>query len=69
MFAGSRTSTEWFVIVVTFLSYEGMLDVTHVQADEIREKGRNMIVWMGLALMVSTRLWLGGVVSMHRDRS
>ena len=27
-----------------------------------------MIIWMGLALMVSTRLWLGGVVSMHRDR-
>jgi len=31
-------------------------------------KGRGMIVWMGLALMVSTRLWLGGVVSVHRDR-
>jgi IS1 family transposase len=26
-----------------------------------------MIVWMGLALMVSTRLWLGGVVSLKRD--
>src|SRR5690242_14933409 len=34
----------------------------------IRVKGRRMIVWMGLALMVSTRLWLGGVVSVHRDR-
>ena len=28
-----------------------------------------MIAWMGLALMVSTRLWLGGVVSVHRDRN
>src|SRR5260370_1523075 len=28
-----------------------------------------MIAWMGLAMMVSTRLWLGGVVSLTRDRS
>ena len=47
---------------------QGDLDLMHVQADEIRVKGRGMIVWMGLALMVSTRLWLGGVVSVHRDR-
>src|SRR6266581_1413150 len=47
---------------------QGQLDVQHVQVDEIRVKGRGMIIWMGLALMVSTRLWLGGVVSMHRDR-
>ena len=26
-----------------------------------------MIAWMGLTLMVSTRLWLGGVVSLTRD--
>jgi hypothetical protein len=48
---------------------QGELDLVHVQADEIRVKGRRMIAWMGLALMVSTRLWLGGVVSVHRDRS
>lgn len=51
------------------LVLQGQLDVQHVQADEIRVKGRGMIVWMGLALMVSTRLWLGGVVSLQRDRS
>jgi len=45
----------------------GHLDLLHVQADEIRVKGRAMIAWMGLALMVSTRLWLGGVVSLKRD--
>lgn len=45
------------------------LDLVHVQADEIRVKGRSMIVWMGLAMMVSTRLWLAGVVSPTRDRS
>ncbi len=31
-------------------------------------KGRNMIAWMGLAMMVSTRLWLAGTVSMTRDK-
>ena len=36
---------------------QGKLDLIHVQADEIRVKGRSMIAWMGLALMVSTRLW------------
>jgi hypothetical protein len=48
---------------------QGQLDLVQVQADEIRVKGRKMIGWMGLAMMVSTRLWLGGVVSLTRDRS
>lgn len=43
------------------------LDLIHVQADEIRVKARSMVVWMGLAMMVSTRLWLAGVVSQTRD--
>ena len=47
---------------------QGQLDLVHVQADEIRVKGRQMIVWMGLAMMVSTCLWLAGMVSAHRDR-
>jgi transposase-like protein/IS1 family transposase len=47
---------------------QGQLDLVHVQADEIRVKGHQMIAWMGLAMMVSTRLWLGGVVSLTRDR-
>ena len=46
----------------------GKLDLLHVQADEIRVKGRNMIGWMGLAMMVSTRLWLAGTVSASRDK-
>lgn len=48
---------------------DGQLDLLHVQADEIRVKGRKMIAWMGLAMMVSTRLWLAGVVSRTRDTS
>ncbi len=51
------------------LVHQGQLDLVHVQADEIRVKGYKMIAWMGRALMVSTRLWLGGVVSLTRDRS
>jgi transposase-like protein/IS1 family transposase len=47
---------------------QGQLDLVHVQADEIRVKGCQMIAWMGLAMMVSTRLWLGGVVQVTRDR-
>src|SRR5947209_4581240 len=46
----------------------GKLDLVHVQADELRVKGRNMIGWMGLAMMVSTRLWLAGTVSVTRDK-
>ena len=48
---------------------QGQLDLMHVQADEIRVKGCKIIAWMGLAMMVSTRLWLGGVVQISRDRS
>src|SRR5258706_6763616 len=46
---------------------QGTLDLVHVQADEIRVKGRSLIAWMGVSMMVSTRLWLGGVVSRTRD--
>ena len=48
---------------------QGRLDLMHVQADEIRVKGCQMIAWMGLAMMVSTRLWVAGVVQVSRDRS
>ncbi len=46
---------------------QGQVDAHHVPADEIRVKGRKMIAWMGLAIMASTRLWMAGVVSIHRD--
>ncbi len=47
---------------------QGHLDLVQGPPDEIRVKGHKMIAWMGLAMMVSTRLWLGGVVSLTRDR-
>lgn len=43
-------------------------DLGQVQMDEIRVKQQGQIVWMGLAIAVTTRLWLGGVVSAHRDQ-
>ncbi len=48
---------------------QGNLDLVHIQADEIRVKGCKLVAWMGLAMMVSTRLWLGGVVQFSRDRN
>lgn len=43
-------------------------DLGQVQADEVRVKTQCGIVWMAMALMVSTRLWLGGAISTRRDQ-
>ena len=45
------------------------LDLGQVQADEIYVKGVGFRAWMAMALMVSTRLWLGGVVQLKRERT
>jgi len=50
------------------------LDLGQVQADEIRVKtqrrgGQGGLLWMALALCVPFRLWLGGYVSPHRDKT
>ena len=42
-------------------------DLGQVQADELRVKKQGGIVWMALAMMIPTRLWLGGEVSEQRD--
>jgi len=42
-------------------------DLKRIEADEIRVKQQGQVVWLAMALMVSTRLWLGGVVSAQRD--
>jgi transposase-like protein len=39
----------------------------HGHADEMRVRVQKGMVWMAMALMVSTRLWLSGVVSAQRD--
>ncbi len=43
-------------------------DLQQVQADEIRVTTQAGVLWVALAMMVSTRLWLGGAVSATRDR-
>jgi transposase-like protein len=43
-------------------------DLGQVQADELRAKmQRGPALWMAMAIQVTTRLWLGGAVSPHRD--
>ncbi len=42
-------------------------DLGQVQADEIRVKKQGGIVWMALAMMGKTRVWLGGAVREQRD--
>jgi hypothetical protein len=42
-------------------------DLGQVQADESRVKKPGGMVWMALAMMSSTRVWLAGEVSEHRD--
>jgi transposase-like protein len=43
------------------------VDLQHVQADELWVKLVGRRVWMAMALAVPSRLWLGGVISPHRD--
>jgi hypothetical protein len=43
-------------------------DLGQVQADELWVKAQGVILWLAMAIQVSTRLWLGGAVSEHRDR-
>lgn len=43
------------------------LDLQQVQADEIKGKGQGFTCWMAMAIMVSTRLWLGGAISPKRN--
>lgn len=45
------------------------MDLKQVQADELRIKAQGQVVWMALALCVTTRLWLGGVVTPTRDKA
>jgi len=45
------------------------VELGQVQADELRAKLCGVVVWMAMALCVGSRLWLGGVVSPHRDNT
>lgn len=71
-----RTVRDWLLkagrhcqaVHAHFLEREPM-DLGQVQADEIKAKTQSGWLWVAMALMVSTRLWLGGAVSPHRNRA
>lgn len=46
---------------------QGHGDLQHVQADELWVKLVGRRVWLAMAMAVPSRLWLGGVISGHRD--
>ncbi len=46
---------------------QGKVKSQHIQADEIRAKGRKLVIWIALAMDVTTRLWMAGAVSQQRD--
>lgn len=43
-------------------------DLSHVEADEIRVRCQKKVLWLAMAMCVSSRLWLGAVVSQSRDK-
>src|SRR5215211_329556 len=46
----------------------GNVELSQVQADELRVRVVGGVMWLASALEVGSRLWLGGVVRVHRDR-
>jgi hypothetical protein len=46
----------------------GRVELGQVQADELRVRVLGGVMWLAGAMVVESRLWLGGVVSMRRDR-
>src|SRR5215218_5998437 len=46
----------------------GRVELGQVQADELRVRIVGGVLWVAMALAVTSRLWLGGAVSLHRDR-
>lgn len=47
----------------------GRVELSQVQADEIRVKGVGAIFWLASSIEVKSRLWLGGAISSSRDRA
>jgi transposase-like protein len=69
-----RTVKEWWQrsgehcrVVHEHMVEQRQLNLEQVQADEIKARTQGGSVWMAMAMMVSTRLWLGGVISPTRD--
>ena len=63
-----RRSGEHCRVVHEHMIEQRQFDLGQVQADEIKAKMQGASVWLAMAIMVSTRLWLGGVVSASRNQ-
>jgi hypothetical protein len=46
----------------------GQVRLGQVQAEELRVRVVGGVMWLAGALALESRLWLGGVVSIRRDR-
>jgi transposase-like protein len=46
---------------------QGQVEAQHIQADELWVKLVGRKLWLAMAMAVPSRLWLGGVLSRHRD--
>lgn len=71
-----RTVKDWWrragahcQVVHEYSVGQSQLDLGQVQADELKVKMQGQSVWVALAMMVSTRLWLGGAISNRRDKA
>ncbi len=47
----------------------GAVTLGQVQADELRVRIVGGIAWLAMSISVTSRLWLGGAISMTRDRA
>lgn len=45
------------------------LDLQQVQVDEVRLQMQGLVLWIAMALAVGSRLWLGAVSSVRRDKA
>ena len=70
----ARTVREWVVAAgqqsaaVQQALVQQPQDLGQVQADELRVRIAGGVVWIAMAMVVTSRLWLGGVVGATRDR-
>jgi transposase-like protein len=63
-----RRSGEHCRVVHEYTIGNSQLDLQQVQADEIKGKAFGRTLWIAMAMMVPTRLWLGGVISPKRNQ-
>jgi len=45
------------------------MDLIHVQLDEIRHKVQGRVIWIAMGIVVPTRLWLGAVINVSRNKA